>query len=165
MCFRALVARLWSRYAPAEPHPSIIHRNPHPTLRQVRTRCFHMKICSADALPSSFQNAAWHIRCFYCMGVDVRECPWRVRGEGLICPDVHSNSFSVYLLYTPPISVNDKPPVLYRNTSCILVRARKRAFVCVQVKAACCEDTYAYAVRLHVCCRFSSFCFHVQRCL
>lgn len=50
---------------PQTPH-QVSHYHHHPS-----TCCFYMKIRSADVLPFSFQNAAWHISCFYCMGVCV----------------------------------------------------------------------------------------------
>lgn len=61
----------------ADPLPSISPWSlypPHkPLTRSVTTPtcCFYMKIRSAVVLPYSFQNAAWHMSCFYCMGVCV----------------------------------------------------------------------------------------------
>lgn len=87
VCVRALVARPWSRFALADPLPGIrpwnlLRNNPSVT----HICCFYLKIHSV-VLTYSFQNAAWHMSCFYCMGVC--ECTVRVRicmcmGVGLI---------------------------------------------------------------------------------
>lgn len=78
-CGPGLLSRSTTQYQSLEPSlhspthqpltestPTLTHLTPIP-----HTCCFYMKIHSAVVLPYSFQNAAWHISCFYCMGVRV----------------------------------------------------------------------------------------------
>lgn len=73
----------WNLLKPPPQTPHQISHYPHLLLLH--------KIRSAVVLPYSFQNAAWHISCFYCMGVrvcSVCACVGFVcmyTGEGLIC--------------------------------------------------------------------------------
>lgn len=66
VCFSRSTTQYWS----LEPLPCTT-TTPHQVSHYTRTCCFYMKIRSAVVLPYSFQNAAWHISCFYCMGVCV----------------------------------------------------------------------------------------------
>lgn len=86
VCVRALVARPWSRFASADPVPGIrpwnLYRN-NPSVTHIC--CFYLKIHSV-VLTYSFQNAAWHMSCFYCMRVC--ECTVRVRVRICMCMEV-----------------------------------------------------------------------------